>query len=204
MALDSYNALKLSIAGHLDRDDLNGFIDDFIDVAESAHRRDVRIRQMLVREPITIGSRFVPLPSGILETLALRCLTNPPTVLRELSMFEMLNSRRTSAGIPQYFALYGDEIEFDVEISQPIEGEIIYYKTLEPLSDTNPSNALLQISPDVYLYAALAASAPYLMNDERIQIWGGLYGAAVAGLDRVNLASRRVGPLVSRVHGAVV
>jgi len=194
----TYAHLKASIADHLDRDDLVSQIDGFIQVAEAAHRRDVRIREMIRRQELTLNSRHVLLPEGTLEVLSLR---SPRFSLSEVSIHDIFNLRRGS-GQPAYFAIYGRQIELDAQPDAEIAGEIIFYKALRPLSDEHPVNALLAVAPDVYLYGALAASAPFLMNDERIQIWGGLYSSAVAGLDRITIASRRVGPLVSRIHGA--
>jgi hypothetical protein len=197
----TYEQLKAAIADHLDRDDLNGYIDQFIKIAESAHRRDVRIREMLVREPIAITGRYVPLPAGVLEVMSLRVSGARSVVVQEVSIHEIVNVRQEIARVPSFFCIYGAEIEFDVQPDAGTTGEIVYYKELTPLSASNASNALIEVAPDVYLYGALAASAPFLMNDERLQIWGGLYASAVEGLERTRIASRRVGPLVSRVSG---
>lgn len=202
MALNTYDGLKMAICAHLDRDDLTQQVDDFICLAESVHKRDIRIKDMVVRESIAINDRHVALPAGLLEPLSLRCNTNPPIVLAELSLHEMHNYRRDSAGLPQYYTIYGDEIEFDVDPEVNLVGEIIYYRAMTPLSEGNQSNALLLASPDAYLYAALSASAPFLFNDERIEVWGSLYARAVGGLAALNQSGRRIGPLVARVAGA--
>ena len=46
MALDTYNELKLEIASFLNRDDLTSQLDTFIDLTETRHARDLRIREM--------------------------------------------------------------------------------------------------------------------------------------------------------------
>jgi hypothetical protein len=52
------------------------------------------------------------------------------------------------------------------------------------------SNWLLEIAPDAYLYGSLVQSAPYLKDDGRVQVWGGLYAGAVAAVNRDNERAR--------------
>ena len=57
--------------------------------------------------------------------------------------------------------------------------QINYYKSLTALSDSNASNDILTNYPELYLYGALAESAPFIMQDERINTWGNLYKEAL-------------------------
>jgi len=122
------------------------------------------------------------------------------TRLEEVSLPEMTAIRQEVNGRPAYFSIASD-IEFDVVPDASYSGEITYYQSLTPLSDADPSNVLLTTYPDAYLYAALAASAPYQMADERLAVWEALYRDARDMINRQAAASRRVGPLVSRVSG---
>jgi hypothetical protein len=61
--------------------------------------------------------------------------------------------------------------------------ELWYYKKLDALSSA--LNSLYTANPDLYLYAALAASAPYMQDDKRIPVWERLYMQA---RDSVNVA----------------
>lgn len=202
MALDSYTNLRTALADHLARSDLTSYLDDFIDVAEAMHQRDIRIRELIVRDPITVNARQVAVPAGVLEVISLRLLTNPVTVLEEVNLHEMNRIRDESTGKPYRFTIH-EEIEFDITPDSSYSGEIIYYGAVTALSGSTASNAILVKAPDAYLYGALMASAPFLMNDERIPIWGNFYANAVAALNRRSSSSRRVGPLVSRIAGAI-
>jgi len=201
MALDSYANLKTEIAEWLDRDDLTSKIDTFIDLAEARHQRDIRIRAMLVREPLTIDDRYVDLPDGFLEIETVRILTNPVTVLQQVDIYEMNRIRQAGTGKPTKFAIHS-QFEFDRDADQSYSGEIIYYAAQTPLSDSNTSNELLALAPDAYLYGSLLAASPYLMHDERIAVWGSLYNDCKDMLNKQQRASRKVGPLVARVAGA--
>ena len=198
MALDTYAGLKQSIKDHLDRDDLDTYVDDFITLAESRHKRDVRIREMIVRESVIIINQYMDLPYNYLEAKTIRILTDPIVVLKSVNLHELNLRRRETKDIPLFYNIH-NQIEFDRTPDQAYSGEIIYYKSLTPLDASNTTNSLLQKAPDVYLYSALAASAPFLLNDERIQIWENLYQSgksAINGLDR-----KQIGPLASSVSG---
>ena len=54
-----------------------------------------------------------------------------------------------------------------------------YYAKPTALSDSNTSNAILTNHPDLYLYASLIESAPFLMQAERLGTWAELYKEAV-------------------------
>lgn len=201
MALSTYAELQTAISDHLDRDDLTAHIPDFITLAEARHKRDIRIQEMITRSALTFNARQIDLPSGLLEALNIRLLTDPVTVLTYMSPHEITRVRSEATGKPSHFTI-GAEIEFDIAPDQSYSGEILFYKEFTPLSDAATSNALLTRAPDAYLYAALVASAPFLMNDERIQIWNQLYQQASAGLANINRQRRHVGPLVARPAGS--
>lgn len=201
MALDSYSNLKTAIANYLDRDDLTDYVDDFIDIAEARHKRDIRIREMLTRSSLTVDDRYVDLPTGYLEAQTLRLLTDPVTVLLEVNLHEMNRIRVESTGKPEFFSIH-TQIEFNIDPDESYSGEIVYYKALTALDGSNTSNDLLTRAPDAYLYAALSAAEPFLMNDPRVQLWEALYQNAVDGLTKSDRRSRRSGPQISRVAGA--
>ena len=200
MSVDTYDNLVTEVANHLDRDDLSSDIDTFIDLCEARLKREVRIREMVTREALTVADRQEALPSGFLEMISLRLLTNPVTVLQEVNLHEMTRIRVESTGKPLYFTSYGNEIEFNESPDSSYSGEIIYYKEQDALSGSNTTNDILTRAPDLYLYGTLLAAAPFLMNDERIPTWEKLYTSA---RDRINGQDRKLaGPLVSRVVGA--
>ena len=200
MSFSTVADLRLSIADYLDDDGLSSQINDFITIAEARHRREIRMREMITRAAITVDARNVDLPTGFLEAINFRLLTSPITILTEVSLYELTIEREETNGKPSLFSIASD-FEFDVIPDDSYSGEISYYQAMTALSDTNTSNTLLSLAPDAYLYGALVASAPFQMADERVQLWEALYSQARDALNFRASASRRVGPLVSRVHG---
>lgn len=200
MALDSYSNLKQAIADHLERDN-DSVIDDFLDIAEARHKREIRLREMIQRSQATLDGRFLALPARFLQMQTLRLVTDPVSVLTEVNLHELNRVRKDGTEEPAFFAIH-EEIEFDVTPDDSYTAEMIYYAAFESLSSSNTTNGLLNRAPDVYLYAALVAGSPYYADDERAQLWESMYQQARDGLIRSDRASRHSGPLVSRVVGA--
>lgn len=209
MSLDSYDNLKQAVSDWLDRDSLEDQIQDFIDIAEARHAREIRFRQMLRNADLQISKsdRKVALPFDFLDHYFLRILA-PNNLqgrrflpgLDEVTVYELTRLSTNEKRRPCKYTIH-EEIEFDSEADQDYDAELLYYVQLTPLSDANPTNALLDRAPDTYLYAALSASAPFLLNDERVPTWETLYVQARDGLNLASRKSRRGGPLVSKVAG---
>lgn len=218
MSITTYEELKSAITDWLDDSELSGHVDSFIDLAEARHKREIRIREMQVRESLTLSEgsdadtdRYLAL-SGLsatfldLKSLRLKIPTTasgrayyPP--LEELADNEMMDVSVKDGRRPGAFKVWAEEIEFDSMADQAYTVELFFYKEMEALSDATASNALLARAPDAYLYAALSATAPFLVDDPRLQTWEALYAAVRDSLNQTERESRRGGPLVSRVRG---
>lgn len=208
MSIDNYTELQSAVSNWLDRSDLTSRIPEFIELAEARIKREVRTREMIVVEDLAItdGDRAVNLPSGFLQHRYLRLRIPDVTTgrryypeLTELSMHELTLRSVNDAQTPRFFAIH-EQIEFDSEADQDYTAEIEYYAQIVALA-TTATNTLLTRAPDIYLYSALSEAAPYIVGDERIPVWEGKYAAARDWLNKTQLASRRGGPLVSRIAG---
>jgi hypothetical protein len=104
-----------------------------------------------------------------------------------------------AVGEPVVYTINSGEIEFVPAPDDAYPLTMVYYATLPSLSDTETSNWVLDLYPDLYLYGTLLHSAPYLSDDAKIQVWGSLYQSA---LDSVNRESNKAmysgSPLVMR------
>lgn len=210
MALSNFTELKASVADWLNRDDLTDQIEDFIAIAESRHKREIRIREMRVREDFFVDTRIVPFPEGFLDFQYLRLKVFEATHGRKfypnmdqltVNQLTAISKADEDTDRPSSFCVH-DAIEFNCEPDETYEGEILYYTSLPALSATQATNDLLDRAPDIYLWSTLSASAPFLLHDERIQTWEALYQSTKETLHQSNHDARHGGPLVSRVHGA--
>lgn len=208
MSLDTYANLKLEIADWLDRSDLTDQIDTFIDLAEARHKREIRFREILTRATLSIsdGDRYVSLPADFLDIKFLRILIPDAGTagrryypdLEQKSIADLTDLSVNDERRPMAYSIHA-QIEFDSEADQDYTGEIFYYIEMTALSDGNTSNELLAKAPDCYLYGALAATSPFLMNDERLVVWENLYRQARDSLNESEIQNRHAGPMISRV-----
>ena len=67
----------------------------------------------------------------------------------------------------------------EIQVYPPPDGtytaELVYYAEIPALTDSNTTNWLLTLAPDIYLYGTLMQTAPYLQDDARLQTWAALY-----------------------------
>lgn len=207
MALNNYSALQAVIADYLDRPDLTNQIVDFITLAEARHRRDIRNIDMVIRSQIALIPEvdvYLSLPQSFLEMRSMRLLTDPISILQSLPPEKLTEARglhwEGTYGQPRYYTV-NEEIEFDIVPDEAYTVEMVYYAWYAPLSNAAPQNALLLKNPDAYLYAALTAAEPFLVHDERVQLWEAGYQQAVEGIKSGERRRRHGVPLVARVYG---
>lgn len=194
MALATYSDLQTSVASWLNRDDLTAVVPDFIALAEAAHARDIRHWRMETRATTSIDGRYTALPDDWLETVRLT-MDNASQGYRALTLIstDQMERERASgadtAGVPRYYAHRDGAIEvWPTPSASYASAELTYLAKVPALSDDNTTNWLLEHAPDAYLYGSLIHTAPYLVADARLPVWGELYAAAVRAL---NATSRR-------------
>ncbi|HAI39219.1 MAG TPA: hypothetical protein DCM40_14400 [Maribacter sp.] len=184
MALDTYSNLKTSIANYLNRSDLTAFLGDFILLTEARLNRELRVREMVNTDTsitTVAGTQSYALPTGYLEATTIIFQSDPFCTLRFISNTDFYNKYNNSQarGKPTYFTVVGTNILLGVPPNSATTLQVNYYKKLDTLSDSNTTNTILTNYPELYLYGALAESAPFIMQDERINVWGTLYKEAL-------------------------
>tara|TARA_B100000131_G_scaffold80844_1_gene77682 strand:+ start:2101 stop:2724 length:624 start_codon:yes stop_codon:yes gene_type:complete len=193
MALVNYSDLKTSIADWLNRSDLTATIPDFITLAESGFNKEIRNRKMIKRATATIDSQYSAVPSDWLQTVDFVIETNPVVTLEFITneKLDKLRETYTSSGTPKFYTIVGQELEvLPVPDSATLTGEITYYSKIPNLTDVNPTNWLMNSSPDIYLYGSLLQSAPYLVDDSRIAVWSSMYQKLVKDLEIADQKAR--------------
>jgi len=185
MSFTTYAELQTAIAGYLARSDLTTEITDFIRLAETRLRRDLRIRQMLTSATITCTPAVatVAIPSGFLQVSDFVVSGNPvqPLTYESSALFSR-NSRTMDAGKPKTYTVLASTFRLAPIPDSAITLTLIYSAAPDFLSVTNTSNTFLTVCPDLLLYASLLEAEPYLMNDARINTWGTMFDRALNGL----------------------
>ena len=188
MALNSYSALKTSIANWLNRSDLTTEIEDFIVLAEKDFNSKLRIRKMISESSITINAETVALPTGFLQIRdffiteggSKRSLT-----FMTPSQMDQIKGSSTS-GLPEVYTILGDNFRFAPKPSASYAGTLNFYKEFDPLSDSNTSNFILTNHPAIYLYGSLYHAANFLggVEPRLIQQWQQMYATSLERLER--------------------
>lgn len=191
MALATYGDLKTAIANWLHRDDLTSLIPDFIALAESAIRQDVRMRAMEQTASGTLSSATLALPTRFAEARRVILGTTPQRYLTPEQFYPFRESDT------DHYTILGTNFLFQVSSGSY---QIDYWQWFAPFTDNGDTNTLLTNHPDVYLFAAMAEAAQYTEGDATP--WIAKYQAALQKLRRAE--ARMTGPLSVRPDVTVV
>lgn len=190
MSISNYTELKTAVANWLHDDLFTSIIPDFITIGEASLNRQLRLFQMENTATLStsITDRFAALPSGFLELIDLAIYAdNYPQTLTQESLASINERSTTVTGLPKFYAI-SSNIVFDIISDQVYTCSLRYYKKLDIAADT--TNFLLTDYPDLYLYSALMAAAPYIQDDARIGTWASMLDNAIKATNRVDARSR--------------
>jgi|SRR3990167_6170089 len=181
MSLTTYAELVAALdgaSGYLHRSDLTAKIPDFIRLAESKINRKLKLLLQETEATLTavIGSRLMAAPTRFGTPIALWCTTYPPrkeVIFRDSADLPVT----TTNGASDYYTVDGAFIATD----NP--ADMAYSYTLRYLTRfdlaTTLTNVVLDSYPDVYLYGALLASAPYTRDESSVALWSALYESSL-------------------------
>ena len=184
MAITTYTELQTAVGNWAARADLTSRIPEFITLAEAKFNRELRTREMEVRDPaFPLVGEYTPAPALFLELRSMFLNNASRTPITFLP--DDLHANTTSD--PYYVSINGGEFRFSPIPSAGSTATISYYSKIPPLSATVTTNWLLAKHPDLYLYGALLEAAAFLQDDPRISTWLQGYKMAmdsVRGSDR--------------------
>lgn len=178
MSFSTYADLQTSVQSFLHRSDMDSIIPDLIKLGELRIFREVRCRVMESTLNGTIANGVIALPSDYLDLKFAYIDATPAVKLARSSASQIYEHYpyRTASGMPCAIAREGDNFIFGPYPDSGYTVKGIYYA--QPESIVNSANALYLESPDLYLFAALAESAPYTQDDPRVQLWEGKYASS--------------------------
>lgn len=210
MALDNYADLQTAIGNWLNRSDLSAQIPDFITIAEAQMRRRFRRAladgQMLPRPmvnknaafSIPAATEFVNAPTDFLGGV-LSFYLDPQTIngtnlgavqidyISPMNLEYLKQKRGPNAANdePSLYTIAGSQFQFLPIPDLTYTAVLFYWQDFSNLAVANGGmNWILTSHPDVYLYGALTAAAPFLMDDARTEMWGTLFATGVDDLIR--------------------
>ena len=191
MALSTYSEIKSTIADYLNRADLTAVLPSFVTLAEAKFNRELRTRDMLVQAQETSSNQYVSLPTDFLQHYSLEldaASAQPPMDYIGPQEAKVLKAQNRTASTTYYYTVIDGAFEIIPAPGSDLDLRMVYYAKIPALSDSNTTNWLLSKSPDLYLYSALLEAAPYLKDDDRVQLWA---AARQQVMDAMNLESER-------------
>lgn len=201
MSITDYTTLQSTAIEYLAREGdatLIARVPTFIQLFEAKMNRMLFVPQMEKRSTATVNtasteSEFIALPGDFqsMRTVRLSSVAGKPRLsfMTPTQLEDYRYSIDNVTGQPIYFSVFGDEMELSPTPNEDYTLEVIYRSYLPALSDSNTTNWLLTLAPDLYLYGALLESAPYMKEDGRIQTWAA--GVSTALNDLNNLGARQ-------------
>lgn len=142
--------------------------------------------------PFSVSTEETPLPADIDSLYSVA--HDGPNVFGPLSLTDLGGLTKYKAllsittGVPAASAIRekGDGSVFLMVSPEPnatFALQLQYWAKLTALSTSDTTNRWLLDHPDVYVYAALVESAPFLKDDQRIPVWQGMLESALDLMD---------------------
>lgn len=196
--ITNYATLQTAVGDYLARDDLSGWIPNFIQNAENKLRRTLNLRNEETALSVSISSGVAAVPSAFKALKFAYYDRSPIQLLRWVSINELYNDYPNRAtGVPCVISREGSNFVFGPASNDgTLKG--IYYAKKDPLRTTDPSWYATN-APEVLLYGSLLEAAPFLINDERIPVWQMFFNDAVETLkEEQNNSEHSQGSLAQR------
>lgn len=166
----NYTELKANVARWIDRTDIDGEIDTFINMVESRLQHSLLVVERLQRATLQLskGVSKYSLPS---DTWAIqRIAIESGRALDEVAPATRSN-REYPAGMPSAYSFHGEYIDLWPVPNGDVCLEVVYYESIEPLTSANDSNFVLDKFSDLYLFGCLEYAAIFINDKERVAMF---------------------------------
>lgn len=192
LAFDSYTALVAGIGDWLDREDLTGSAGGMIALAEAKMRRELcpLFPERTASIAATDGVGSLPDDFSTPRTVSTTCGPLPQIGPSQGLLIE-------SGPNPVAWSLEAEMLRLWPAVTATVT--LLYEPTLPQLTETTPSNFLLDRMPDLYFFGAMMFAEGYLANDQRASLFKALFDEALDSARRFFTRQRFAGPLKPQV-----
>lgn len=171
----SLAGLKTSIASRLDREFEDSDLNDFIYLAERELERVLTVPYREAVAAVAVSGQTASLPSDFKALRRFTLLTDPKRNLQQVTPSVLDSNWPDSAsGVPEAFAIMAGQFWFAPVPDAAYSAQILYEQKITALTESSPSNWVLQSHPDAYFYGALVQAADFITDSARV----GTYRAA--------------------------
>jgi hypothetical protein len=196
----TYSSLKSDIASWLQRSDLTAIIPSLVTLAHAEIDSEVRGSIREDDRILTLTNGTAELPTDFRRLLNVSIEGMPLIPIER----QGLDGVTPQAGQPRYYRIIQNIIEVYPTPAADTDMTIIYERSLPVLELDDDTNEVLDRFPALYLYGALKHSAPFLVEDERLPVWGALYVDQLTKANKQLMAETMTASLQLTPSGAVV
>ena len=160
-----------------------------ITLGERRIARELKIQGFIraVQTPLQAGVAVYLKPDRWRDTISMT-VNGSPIFARSYEYCRSYWPDEAETGAPQFYADYDYQHWLITPTPATVKTlEVLYYEQPRFLGDDFQTNWLTEYAPDLLLYSALLEAAPFLKNDERIQIWQGMYDRSAQALNGEDL-----------------
>ena len=192
MQFADYNAYRVAVGNLIEGDDTGGTfsvntLDLLIGLGEArvvhgdAQTPGLRASTMVTPLSATVTSNAATLPADLLELKEVRFSGKKPLDIIPLDRLRAYEAGASSTGADvQFCAQDGDTLRFWPAATGTVLGS--YYAKPEPLETVTWADATTFARyPELYIFAALIESAPFLGMDNRMPMWDAKFRSLADG-----------------------
>lgn len=174
MALSTFTDLVSAVQDFLHRSDVTtAQVGTFVTLAESDFNRNLRTTGQISTATLTATSVSTALPTDWLDTKSVTLTIGGVNHVLE-PMDEQTIRAFTVASIPAFFCVSGTNLLLGPAPSATCSVSLTYYAKI-PNLQTNSTNHLMTLYPDLYLWRTLFEAAKWARDSELVQIAMGEY-----------------------------
>ena len=206
MAISNYSELKARVTDFMDRNDIDGSVEDFITLAEAKLNREIESIATTVILNGTADMNYISIADlNIIEPVSLYV----DGIIHEFSVTPKPQGSfpyYDISGTPQQWCIEhtsgGDEIiRFDRALDLPYTFRFTYQSRFA-LTDAAPTNEFLTHYPDVYLAAAIVWGCLYTKDLTAGSMWKAVLEEGLASAKSTYAQNKRgnltVDPMLTR------
>jgi hypothetical protein len=201
-AVMTYDSLVADVATYLERTDTATLekIPTFVMLAEQIIASQIKFLGNLTVQSsnMVAGNPVIDKPARWRKTVSMNVTVagkRQPVLLRRYEYLREYWPDPTNTDVPKFYTDY-DYTHWMVAPTPTTNYtfEVLYYERAQPLDSSNQSNWFTQYAPQALLYGSLLQAMPFLKNDNRVQLWQGMYKQAMDVLtseDKLRVADRQ-------------
>lgn len=205
MPIDTYAKLQSDVSDELNRADLIADVTEFgggtIEgaIKRAIYNTEKRIMRRLKTTPFeasttlttTSSVETVNIPSDFKSVKTAFLNTSPITTLTKKDLSQLYaDDLSQTLGKPNAYAAFGTKFYLRPMPDTTYSLKLFYQQSVDPLSSSTTSNAILVNYPDLLKYGACLELSPYVRDDERIQVWKGFFDEAIKDITDDNVSAR--------------